>query len=282
MSDAKLIISIVGVAVILLGAGIVTVLKLTVSRDSVQPPRPAVTISTTAPVVERPIATPVQKRTPVLPPELPVTATPPIPPPAPVNATISGSSWITRNNGGSDLMRGMRVCVMPKKIDARPIVSLVSELVPQWEESVTVWEGFAKDEDKSRKEHPEIYKDSPNPVQEDLVRSQNNVQILRRFLQSAPTEMDTLDAYVLLNRRYCTGQHRFDVLVPDAVAETKTNVEGRYALQNVPGGSYYLYAAVETSNILVEWMIPLNVTSNGPIQIDLFNDNAATVQNRNP
>lgn len=60
----------------------------------------------------------------------------------------------------------------------------------------------------------------------------------------------------------------------------KTGIEGKYIIPDVPFGSYFLYAPYETSVAKAYWMVPVQIKSTKPIQIDLDNSNMMELYNR--
>ena len=60
----------------------------------------------------------------------------------------------------------------------------------------------------------------------------------------------------------------------------KTGIEGKYTIPDVPFGSYFLYAPYETSVAKAYWMIPVEIKSTKPIQVDLDNSNMMELYNR--
>jgi hypothetical protein len=60
----------------------------------------------------------------------------------------------------------------------------------------------------------------------------------------------------------------------------RTGIEGKYTIPNVPFGSYFLYAPYETSVAKAYWMVPVEIESTKPLQIDLDNSNMMELYNR--
>jgi hypothetical protein len=66
----------------------------------------------------------------------------------------------------------------------------------------------------------------------------------------------------------------------DCFRIVKTGIEGKYTIADVPFGSYLLYAPYETSFSKAYWMIPVEVDSSQPLQIDLDNSNMMELYNK--
>ena len=66
----------------------------------------------------------------------------------------------------------------------------------------------------------------------------------------------------------------------DCFQVVRTGIEGKYTIPDVPFGSYFLYAPYETSVAKAYWMIPIEIKSTKPIQVDLDNSNMMELYNR--
>ena len=66
----------------------------------------------------------------------------------------------------------------------------------------------------------------------------------------------------------------------DCFQVVRTGIEGKYTIPDVPFGSYFLYAPYETSVAKAYWMIPVEIKSTKPIQVDLDNSNMMELYNR--
>ncbi|HAX78503.1 MAG TPA: hypothetical protein DCY88_22400 [Cyanobacteria bacterium UBA11372] len=66
----------------------------------------------------------------------------------------------------------------------------------------------------------------------------------------------------------------------DCFQVVRTGIEGKYTIPDVPFGSYFIYAPYETSVAKAYWMIPVEIKSTKPIQVDLDNSNMMELYNR--
>ena len=64
------------------------------------------------------------------------------------------------------------------------------------------------------------------------------------------------------------------------VLETKTDIAGKYKIENIKRGDYFLYALYETSFSLIEWLVPVEDSHSKNISLDLYNDNAIRIVNK--
>lgn len=66
----------------------------------------------------------------------------------------------------------------------------------------------------------------------------------------------------------------------DCFQVVRTGIEGKYTIPDVPFGSYFIYAPYETSVAKAYWMVPVEIKSTKPIQVDLDNSNMMELYNR--
>lgn len=66
----------------------------------------------------------------------------------------------------------------------------------------------------------------------------------------------------------------------DCFQVVRTGIEGKYKIPDVPFGAYFIYAPYETSLAKAYWMVPVQIESTKPIQVDLDNSNMMELYNR--
>ena len=66
----------------------------------------------------------------------------------------------------------------------------------------------------------------------------------------------------------------------DCLDIVKTGIEGKYIIPEIPFGSYIIYAPYETSFSKAYWIVPVEVKSTKPLQIDLDNSNMTELYNQ--
>ena len=59
-----------------------------------------------------------------------------------------------------------------------------------------------------------------------------------------------------------------------------TNVDGKYEIDGVHGGRFYLHAIHATDLRLVEWLVPVDIDDNGSLEVNLYNANANLIINK--
>ncbi|MGD0464497.1 MAG: hypothetical protein ABSB74_18585 [Tepidisphaeraceae bacterium] len=57
----------------------------------------------------------------------------------------------------------------------------------------------------------------------------------------------------------------------------QTNVDGKFVIDKVQAGDYYLVSSFESSTLLIEWIIPIHVEGDKETTVDLYNDTAAYI-----
>ena len=62
---------------------------------------------------------------------------------------------------------------------------------------------------------------------------------------------------------------------------THADSDGKYTFEGVAGGRYFIYAELDSSSFLVQWLVPVEVTKPGDVKCDLFNDTASHIYNKN-
>jgi hypothetical protein len=50
-------------------------------------------------------------------------------------------------------------------------------------------------------------------------------------------------------------------------------------IDDLPPGDYFLYAVLDTRVIFVDWIVPVHVSPAANAKVDLFNENAAKIDN---
>jgi protocatechuate 3,4-dioxygenase beta subunit len=66
-----------------------------------------------------------------------------------------------------------------------------------------------------------------------------------------------------------------------AVAKATTGIEGKYTFQGVAPGEYVVYAQHKTNFFAVDWCIEVRVQAGYMVRLDLFNENASRLVNKN-
>ena len=59
---------------------------------------------------------------------------------------------------------------------------------------------------------------------------------------------------------------------------TRTNIDAKYALKDVPPDNYILVGSLDTGTSVAFWMIPITVTKDKPIEFDFTTSSATLIQ----
>jgi hypothetical protein len=230
------------------------------------PAKPALTPSSaaTAPPVAAAIPTPRSRH-----------GLPPTPQPF---GSISGAAWMQRNGGDTALMRGLHV-YLGKAFFADP-----SPVCRQAEAAIQSDQGFVKLEEESIASQIKDFGGDPSTdpvIANDKAKIevyQRQIANLQAFIDGPIPNFPSLDAYRLLLRNSQVYRVGFPI-ESIAVMDAHANVDGRFALPNVPPGDYVLYAAFNTNSTGIDWLEPIHVDPGEAKTVDLSNDNAIHIYN---
>jgi hypothetical protein len=210
---------------------------------------------------------------------------PPIPgetasPTPPTTRSISGSVWLTKKNGSSDIMRGMTVALLQQTVAGKDVAEAMLLEVPKWEKLAKDYRDMAADCRKNMEKYEFSTGDWAKMAKDEEAEADKKDKMatkLREIASHPPAVYDTLEAYRLL-KEASTNRVVGLPLSGIMLQSTTTNVDGKYRLTNVQAGKYYLYGISGSEEYLVEWITPVTVESQD-VSSDLFNDNAETIRN---
>ena len=100
---------------------------------------------------------------------------------------------------------------------------------------------------------------------------------IERFIANPPKQVEVLRAYALLKETASDGVS--GMALEGVIKETRTKVDGKYTIAEVPAGSYYVYGFFGSRTNWIEWLVPVTVNPGENVEVDLFNDNAVEVKN---
>ena len=187
------------------------------------------------------------------------------PPPMSRVGAISGSVWLSRNNGSSDIQRGLAISVIRGTV-GQPLLArcLQKELV-----------ALQKSETNFTSIGSESALKEANEMRGKIVDAQRTVGQL-----SAQTGV--LEAQSLLKNyapfgRYGVSLFSAEVVPANTVKQVRTGADGKYTIDGLAEGDYFLHAFINTDVIFVEWIAPVHVTAGTTASVDMFNDNAAVI-----
>jgi hypothetical protein len=165
----------------------------------------------------------------------------------------------------------MTVCLLKSRLNAGQVAKPLDELAARLKIFSELWE-----------------KTKPAGTELEYVRTFVIMGIIREDV--AKDRVDTEDIYDLC-RRTAPGSPRARVLNDQAWHETveaatvsraDTSIEGKYRIEGVAGGEYFVYAMYYNKFSLIEWLFPLKVDKQGELTCDLHNNKARTIYNKKP
>ena len=208
---------------------------------------------------------------------------------------VSGAAWTVKNDGTSNLMRGIPIIIVEKETTDVP------KLIGHLKKVKNGWVALAKlcNEEAERKRN-----DPGNANLSDGGKYMRSLAdkdadeadscdakakaIQKRVDQlSGTTSIDRLRALELEKQDLESDKHTVDVL-PEVLTgggqngtnfgSGKTNVDGKFVLDMVPPGDYYLVSCFASATLIIEWIVPIHVVGNKETTVDLDSDNAAFIK----
>jgi hypothetical protein len=205
-----------------------------------------------------------------------------------VRAEIHGTAWLTNKGGGTRPLAGLIVFLLPRE-------KFRDELLPVYRDTRTYVESLVLLSEKWSEEHPGL--SLPKGEQENVAICKKVRNLLDEILkrdESDLIDLKFLYSTILLATAGALGggseASKFEALSKERlwfvsaetlkVASTHTDLEGKYTFGDVKGGKYYLTATFRTEIAFVEWFVPVEVTKDGKVSQDLFNETADVIYNK--
>jgi hypothetical protein len=178
-------------------------------------------------------------------------------------ASISGSAWLTRNDGSSDVLRGLRVYLLPPDVDA-------PQIRQTFEAARAVSLRHAQEVRQRLEKFPFM-----SEWEEEAAGHEKVATEVSHHLRRVPRSMPVPQLYQQLRQWRMVASPLFGHL---AIASVRTGVDGTYKFEEVEPGSYLVFAEINTRVMYVAWMIPVRI-ANQALTMDLHNDNTAMIKN---
>jgi hypothetical protein len=224
-----------------------------------------------------------------------------------VGCTVSGAAWTAKNDGTSDIMRGLPVMVVERE------TTNVLELVDVLKKQKAGWQGWADDYKKSEEEDRKEAKDGA----EDGSLSDGGKTMLtmadNAAADAAGASAKALEIQMLIDKLATTSsidrllalemeRHALELEKPESdglitlnvgalpevitdggpsgivFGSDKTDVDGKFVIDKVPPGDYYLISCFGSGTLLIDWIVPIHVEDHKATTVDLDNDNAAFIK----
>lgn len=167
---------------------------------------------------------------------------------ASIKGSIEGGAWVTKKGGSSDILRGLKVCAIQSRCSSATSMIVINALAKQNMESNDDWEKTAA-----------AFRSAPSGLS--LPAS---APIL--FLPSEPLTHSVQEALSSYLKQL-------------QVAEATANIDGKFTL-SVPGGEWFIFAEWQSSFSRIVWCVPVEITNEQPVHLDLSNENALTIWNK--
>jgi len=212
-------------------------------------------------------------------------------PPEPLSV-VHGGAWVTRKNGSSDLLRGLEVSLLNNTLVDPAIIRVEYQkgIGRLTEEHDSQMKEFKNAKDQNDKEQSRLadygikpYRGLEEHYKDCAGRLADRIASIRADEGKITSSEDLQSAY----KRFAFandywGTTYFYACAATAVRqEVHADSEGKFTFTGVPPGRYYVYALMNNSTSFIEWLVPINVAGGKEVRCDLYNENAATIYNKN-
>jgi len=203
---------------------------------------------------------------------------------------VAGSAWVTRGNGLSDTQRGMRISLLKPTVDKRTMTAAL-QATAKTLDALAVH--LQKEADEIRKKfvglHPGVYNPwqagGTSPVNPHVAKADEAAAVaakaasVRSRIRTLPARMTTVEFHKLLADYAPTGVPDFAATVAALhVADATTDGEGKFKIEDVVNGDYFLYAQAGKNGFFLDWVVPVKVIGGEVAKQDMSSDNAAIVR----
>ncbi len=178
--------------------------------------------------------------------------------------TITGSAWISRKTGASDILRGLEV-------------SVIEKFAPKANVKRAVWYELA--------EHERLVSalergDFTRVTEAGKIASEKKlIARAKEMLDDSAEVVEVGEVYRLVVSMRANGLPPLDgSFGAPTIARANTDINGSYAIRDIPDGTYYLQARLITEWSAIEWLVPIQCNGK-TTKIDLFNDTAIVIAN---
>jgi hypothetical protein len=202
-------------------------------------------------------------------------------------ATLSGGAWIVNGLGQSNVARGLHVKLLPSHTSMGSVRDVLKRVRDYAVFTDGAYETLAKNArgpdtpiEGVTREMAFAAADSGKAV----------VKLAERTLALADNHpVDMRGIYATIRTLGFRGKRMDGVLSDEfwpelvssyALREATTNIDGKYRLEDVGGGHYYLYARHSTDRSVAEWMIPVLIDKSEPVECDIYNEKASLIFNK--
>jgi len=199
--------------------------------------------------------------------------------PASFTGSISGSSWISKDGVSSDIQRGLTISVIRGTATKAAVVQCLDVEIDYRLDSAKQNDATAADLRKNA--GPDF--DPGKEYADDAARDRQVAADIRRAITQLPAQMGVNEAHKVIAFYAYNFRSNFDAVVASSlVKRERTDADGKYTIDGISEGDYFLYAEIHTPSLFVDWVVPVHVAAGTTVKVDLFNDNAAVINKADP
>ena len=214
----------------------------------------------------------------------------------PKRGRIEGSAWITRNDGATNLLPGLRVQLLKPSVDGETVrlayTNAMKGHLKNMEEhyaEMARWQNNIGGGPPGTAARSKLYLQEIMAKEEVIVDAAKNLH----HQQDVAEVYDVLEKSVpstswvttfgvspsFADMAALTAAIPFQVIVDKTtVMEMDTGVEAKYEFSDIPAGRYYLYAHFESTGGNITRLIPLEVANRTSLRQDLHNGTARAIR----
>jgi hypothetical protein len=173
--------------------------------------------------------------------------------------SVTGACRLVGEDGAPQPVRGMKIFVVHKTLSAEDEAqALVVEAANLRSRGAEAGESDAS---KSRKRRVDDSLLIPPPADQGPSELRKEALLLEQGAKAMKGNAD-LRAVWQIYRKYAHDLSLADYIGNTVIAEGKTDVDGKYAMKNIPGGAYYVFASFDTTATPRQWIVPVIVDGN--------------------
>jgi hypothetical protein len=201
-----------------------------------------------------------------------------------IKCNVTGGAFIVRKDGRSDVLRGLTIRVikaMVPRSEARPTLLVLKNNADIAHADAEARLASASDNMKPFAEMMEARtKGVALVVQNHLGGGDKELVDVKqvyedcRFMSAILTKSSS-------KMKLIGDETNWPEFVRNhMVKEANSGIDGLYGFKGLMGGRYYFYALYQTELSLIEWLVPIEISEDGELKKDFFNDTATLILNK--
>ncbi|HZL37068.1 MAG TPA: hypothetical protein VFC78_17240 [Tepidisphaeraceae bacterium] len=204
-------------------------------------------------------------------------------PSANLTGSISGTVWLTRDNGSSDKQLGLVIQLIKPTCHGAGVRTSLETAASDWDD---IAKGNLAEATKIRADFPSAAGDSGKSYEDEANDDRKKAVEAREAAKKTDVnaEIDLASALSLIEEYSPPGAAEYAWLLEldGILQEARTGADGTYAFDRIPPGSYYVHTEVYSRHLNAEWYVPVVVQANVISKVDLYNQNAASIHDSRP